>query len=274
MELSDLVAGQIYKRTALHDSFGGQRQGGISTPSKHPILMLFCNDSGSLYGYSDGPQENGIFWYTGEGQVGDMQFVRGNKAIRDHRAEGFSLHLFEGAEKTFVRYIGEAELVSYHEAIGPDINGDDRKVIVFELELRPAGTVDILPPMDDDGMKALNRMNQKDLRKAALSGSSQGVTPRQQTVLTFRRSEAIKLYVKKRANGVCEACGQPAPFTTKKGEPYLEPHHTTRLADGGPDHPRHVAAICPTCHRRIHSGVDGNELNAALESYLAGIEAE
>lgn len=274
MDLNDLIVGQIYKRSALHDSFGGQRQGGICTPANYPILMLFTNESGSLYGYSDGPQGNGMFWYTGEGQVGDMQFVRGNKAIRDHLADGSSLHLFEGAEKTFVRYIGEAELVSYHKAIGPDINGYDRKVIVFELALRPAGTINSSPLVGDDGIKDLPRMNQKDLRKAALAGSSHAVTPKQQVVLTFRRSEAIKLYVKRRANGVCEACRQPAPFNTKKGEPYLEPHHTTRLADGGPDHPRHVGALCPNCHRRIHSGSDGKEINARLERFLASIEVD
>jgi hypothetical protein len=39
--------------------------------------------------------------------------------------------------------------------------------------------------------------------------------------------------------------------------PNLEPHHIRRLADGGPDHPRWVAALCPTCHRRVHHGVDG-----------------
>ncbi|WP_160167772.1 hypothetical protein [Exiguobacterium oxidotolerans] len=37
-----------------------------------------------------------------------------------------------------------------------------------------------------------------------------------------------------------------------------------RLSDGGPDHPEHVAAICPNCHARIHRGVDGIEYNEIL----------
>lgn len=46
--------------------------------------------------------------------------------------------------------------------------------------------------------------------------------------------------------------------------PYLELHHIKRLADDGLDHPDWVAAICPNCHRRIHSGMDGPEWNARL----------
>ncbi len=75
-------------------------------------------------------------------------------------------------------------------------------------------------------------------------------------------------YVLARARGKCEACDQDAPFVKRDGTPYLEPHHTTRLADEGPDHPAWVAAICPTCHRRIHSGQDGAEWNSRLEERL------
>ena len=50
--------------------------------------------------------------------------------------------------------------------------------------------------------------------------------------------------------------------------PYLEPHHTTRLSDGGVDHPRPVIALCPTCHRKVHYGVGGAELNTRLIAQL------
>jgi 5-methylcytosine-specific restriction protein A len=77
------------------------------------------------------------------------------------------------------------------------------------------------------------------------------------------------VYVLKRANGVCEACANPAPFFTAKKRPYLEPHHVGRLADGGPDHPRFVAAVCPNCHRRVHSGADGSAYNAKIAEFVA-----
>jgi 5-methylcytosine-specific restriction protein A len=39
-------------------------------------------------------RQHGVFLYIGEGQKDDMLFVRGNKAIRDHAADGKDLHLF------------------------------------------------------------------------------------------------------------------------------------------------------------------------------------
>jgi hypothetical protein len=81
----------------------------------------------------------------------------------------------------------------------------------------------------------------------------------------YKRSKAVKDYVLMRAGGQCEACKKKAPFVRANGTPYLEPHHTTRLSDGGADHPRYVGAICPDCHREIHYGKDGVEKNKDLQ---------
>ncbi|WP_271566508.1 hypothetical protein [Bradyrhizobium sp. CCBAU 11386] len=44
------------------------------------------------------------------------------------------------------------------------------------------------------------------------------------------------------------------------------------MADGGPDHPTSVGAICPTCHRLIHHGEGGSKLNIELEQHVLKIE--
>ncbi len=69
------VLGNTYKRSDLHQKYGGQEQGGISTPSRHSFIMLFTGEQGQQYGYRDGWSEDGLFPYTGEGQRGDMPFV-------------------------------------------------------------------------------------------------------------------------------------------------------------------------------------------------------
>jgi hypothetical protein len=84
----------------------------------------------------------------------------------------------------------------------------------------------------------------------------------------YQRASAIKKYVQARANGHCEACGESAPFKTPDGRPYLETHHIEELGQGGEDHPDKVAAVCPTCHKRIHYGADGDALNEALTKKL------
>nr|WP_241430298.1 hypothetical protein [Vibrio sp. 624788] len=70
--------GQIYNRRAdIHGHYKGQQYGGIATPAAHPYVFIFTSDAGEEFGYSDGFSADGTFRYTGEGQVGDMQMVKG-----------------------------------------------------------------------------------------------------------------------------------------------------------------------------------------------------
>jgi 5-methylcytosine-specific restriction protein A len=127
------VPGEVYRRRELHEKYGGQMQGGISTPAEHKIVMLFTSERGKEHGYSDGWTERGVFLYTGEGQKGDMEFVRGNAAIRDHLEHGKEIHLFSQTSKGYVEYIDQMMCTGYHFRQGPDSNGEMRKMIVFEL---------------------------------------------------------------------------------------------------------------------------------------------
>ena len=74
-----------------------------------PLIFLFTGESGEAYGYEDSFRPDGTFWYTGEGQVGDMQFVRGNAAIATHLKNKKRLLLYEYLGKDKVRFLGEVE---------------------------------------------------------------------------------------------------------------------------------------------------------------------
>jgi 5-methylcytosine-specific restriction endonuclease McrA len=84
----------------------------------------------------------------------------------------------------------------------------------------------------------------------------------------YRRSPAIRKYAIERADGNCELCGAVAPFVKDDGEPFLEVHHVEELSEGGSDHPALVAAVCPNCHREIHYGKHGEDLNERLQKRL------
>jgi 5-methylcytosine-specific restriction enzyme A len=129
-----LEHGRVYRRRNIHEHFGGQRQGGISTPSRSNVVLLFTGPTGTNYGYRDAWSEDGHFHYTGEGQVGDMEMVRGNRAIRDHDDNGKSLLLFEFVRKGYVRYLGEMRYVDHRIVDGEDVDGNSRRTLVFELE--------------------------------------------------------------------------------------------------------------------------------------------
>ena len=76
--------GHEYRRRDLHAQYGGQGQGGISTPRSQPIILLFTSGRGEEHGYTDYWLDPDTLVYTGEGRYGDMVFVHGNVVIRDH----------------------------------------------------------------------------------------------------------------------------------------------------------------------------------------------
>lgn len=75
-------------------------------------------------------------------------------------------------------------------------------------------------------------------------------------VTQYVRDPRVMAYVLRRAGGMCEACESPAPFKRIDGSPYLEAHHILPLAEGGPDTVENCAALCPNCHRAMHSAAD------------------
>ena len=249
------VRGKTYRRRDLHKLYRGQQRGGISTPAAQPFVMLFTGGAGQAYGYRDGWSEEGLFLYTGEGHRGDMLFVRGNRAIRDHIADGKDLYLFEQTDSGSVRYMGQMVCIGFHERRGPDMNGYDRRAIIFELvPLEEFNNKDFWSDALLD--EQLWKEQLVSLRERAITFSDVAKDPIERKNSAQRRSDEVRTYVLRRARGACEACGDPAPFKTDSGRPYLETHHIRRLSDGGPDHPRWVVALCPNCHQRAHHSED------------------
>lgn len=263
--------GQIYKRRAdIHGPFGGQQQGGISTPKDHPVIFAFTGSAGTQHGYEDGWSDDGVFNYFGEGQTGAMTFTGGNRAIREQLANGKELLLFEKVRRDgSVRYMGNFTFIGYEYREAPDTNGDTRQAIVFKL----------LPQTDfseDSGEEDQLPANFGELRKRAYEAGDQAQTAEtvQAKRQAFKRSAAVKFYALERAAGICENCDQPAPFLTSSGKPFLEVHHIMRLTDGGPDRPDRVAAICPNCHRAAHHSDGKTELNQSLLDHIEEKESE
>lgn len=270
--------GRSYRRADLHEEYGGQQQGGISTPASQPVIFIFTGEQGEQYGYRDGFRTDGTFWYTGEGQIGDMEMIRGNRAIRDHERDGKALHLFTYTNQPqgYVEYMAEATCVGHHMETTPDRDGNPRQAIVFELDLSSPAEGFSSASVQESPEEAPTGLWKKSLealrRKASESGA--GTTVQERKAKIYERSRAVRVYVLRRADGRCEGCGEAAPFETPKGRPYLEPHHIRRRADAGPDHPRWVIALCPNCHRRVHYGSDGEEYNRQLTDQVGLLEVE
>ena len=137
------VPDEIYRRQDLHAAFGGPHQSGISPSGKFPVIFLFTGESGRQYGYRDGWQDDGTYHYSGEGQVGDMTFTRGNRALLTHLDRGRELFLFERVARPtgHVRFIGQIVYTKHRLVHGvPGRDGQERTSIMFVLAVASDGT--------------------------------------------------------------------------------------------------------------------------------------
>lgn len=90
---------------------------------------------------------------------------------------------------------------------------------------------------------------------------------------TYARLPVVVAYARQRARGTCELCREPAPFEAVAGQPYLEVHHIVPLCEGGPDTCDNVAALCPNCHRELHSGRERLGRRGDLLAWVRKLEA-
>lgn len=131
MEQIPFIPKQVYRRSSLHDQYGGSRQSGISPLAKHSWIFIFSGAKGKQHGYKDRWENKNIFSYTGEGQVGDMTFTRGNLALRDHLQNGKRVFLFEYVRTGYVMFVSELSLIDFDYFETHDRNGELRIGIKF-----------------------------------------------------------------------------------------------------------------------------------------------
>ena len=114
----------------------------------------------------------------------------------------------------------------------------------------------------------LQRLRKQAERESSENPKREDVSSSTTTTSRYKRSSAVREYALARAEGTCEVCNKDAPFLKKNGDPYLEVHHVNELSEGGADDPSIVGAVCPSCHKEIHYGEDGDELNEKLRKRL------
>jgi hypothetical protein len=127
-----LEIGQSYLKLDLHSAFGGNPRAGICPTLSGVVLVFSDPPSGTRFGYDQNDEVvQGIYRYTGEGQSGDQQLVRGNKAL----LSGEKLLLFSRQDAKSWIFLGEVGLDTepFEIVSAPDRNGNLRKVLVFRF---------------------------------------------------------------------------------------------------------------------------------------------
>ncbi|EOW0019778.1 HNH endonuclease, partial [Klebsiella pneumoniae] len=114
-------------------------------------------------------------------------------------------------------------------------------------------------PTDDESIlsKRVSRLIKIPLKEPE-GYKTPGTLERVQKV--YIRDPAVKAWVLQKSKGVCERCGENAPFLINGDTPYLEVHHVIPLSLSGADTISNCVALCPNCHRALHYSQNSEEL--------------
>lgn len=247
--------GEAISNTELARRFACSNMGGMRRSHKTNTLVLI---SDPYKGFYTDTWHDHILHYTGMGKTGDQSLDHAqNRTLANIPTNGVDAYLFEVFEPGEYTFIGRVELHDDpYQADQADSDGHPRRVWIFPLRL----TEGHQPPQPaDQQLVAIDHAQQQQARKLsnqALARLAQRPNrptgPRAATTTIHQRDPYVAEYAKRRANGRCQLCRQPAPFKVKN-EPYLECHHIIWLSRGGPDTTSNTVALCPNCHRRVHA---------------------
>lgn len=267
------IRGESYDREQILDFIGSkQHQSGIVHGHESPdfIAIFTGGRHGKRSGYEDGWAPDGLFRYCGQGTRGNQLLISSNKLLSEH--QGIVL-LFEtwkpkNSWKGKQRFLGEYKVIGHEWKTGQGIRQADQ-LIIFSL-------VPIENFFGDYQLHISSKegIDLASLRADAINASQTIVFPHPTRSEYRARSARVARYVLARSNGICESCNKKAPFSRNDGSPYLEVHHTSRLADEGPDDILHVAGICPNCHREAHFGPEVTLFRDKLEKLIAEKERD
>ena len=267
-EIGDTVTNAKICTEFLCGNMGGMRRAKATN-----TLVIISDPTKALYEdkwYGD------TLHYTGMGKVGD-QALKGNQNLTlfNSNTNGIDVHLFEVLEARNYFYHGPVKLVGKpYQEIQKDDDGNSRTVWMFPV--KPINKVSIgnkeFDAYENVRKTKVRALTKAELRARAKESSKKEVSSRNVLSTTYVRDQNIAEYAKEWAEGICQLCGETAPFKDRNGSPYLESHHIIWLADGGSDSIDNTIALCPNCHRKMHVINDQADVNALLEKARKNLE--
>jgi 5-methylcytosine-specific restriction protein A len=140
LKIADLVSGRIYTHDEIIQTFVVASSGGMRRSHANNALVLLSRHhvDPEQNPYEDRWEADGLFHYTGEGQVGDQSLdYRQNKTLNESDQNGISIYLFESSRDNEYVYRGEVMLAKppYPEQ-APDRDGKLRRVYKFPLRVK------------------------------------------------------------------------------------------------------------------------------------------
>lgn len=227
--------GEAITNEELWTTFQCKNVGGMRRSHRTNTLVIISHSTMSLY--EDRWIDNDLLYFTGMGKTGDQSLsFDQNKTLAESNSNGVDIHLFEVLDESKKRkFVYRGRVCLFSEPFQETQRGEDgreRNAWVFPIKLL------------------------SDIRAAngSLSNNDNSSMVNQREVMTsqYVRGGSVAEQTKRRANGICQLCNNPAPFRDNNNEPYLESHHIKWLSRGGQDTIENTVALCPNCHRKMH----------------------
>lgn len=250
--INELEIGKEYHNKMISETFKCSEQGGMRRSHLSNTLVLFSDHTKGVYEDKTILDENGneMLLYTGMGQKDDQDINFGqNKTLNESKELSIKIYMFEAFHPGKHIFRGEVKLVQ--APYTTDQFG--RQVWIFPLayiENEYYISEEMADEKDKRQEQAANKLNDEELYE--LANEVEKVGERKAITKVYVRNHHVTAHVKRRAKGLCDLCGKPAPFYDKNGLPYLECHHVDWLAHGGKDGIDNAVALDPSCHRKMH----------------------
>ncbi len=246
--------GTVISNQELSKIFGVGNMGGMRRSLSNRLLVIITDHTKGLY---DDKWYGDELHYTGMGKTGD-QVLTGNqnRTLAESNQNGVTVHLFEVQKPSQYIYQGVVTLCGkpYQEK-QKDENGTVRNVWMFPLRSSAQFASITEPELDayiHTQQRTATKLSLSQLTTIANEHSTNKPTYRKTAGKTYIRDPYVAELAKRKAQGICQLCGKPAPFKDKDGNPYLESHHIIWLSNGGEDSIANTIALCPNCHRKMH----------------------
>ena len=198
----NLVPGNIYKRTEVQASYGGNPQYGITPTKDSKKVFIWSNKSGTHHGYQDGWSDDGsIYYYTGSGQTGDqdLEAPRHNGRLLRHSENGDEVLLFIGQKGPGGQWKYECKLslIDYEFFQTKDKNNKNRKAVRFIFER----------VQDKRGGSTFNAPQSEQPAKEPSLSTKPNQTERKGLVTTRVGQGAYRRQILQRYDGKCAVTG-------------------------------------------------------------------
>ena len=251
-----LKAGDTITNAELVRLFKCANQGGMRRSHQTNSLVLISDHT--KYVHQDRWMAADLLHYTGMGLEGDqsLDYLQ-NKTLLESAANGVTPYLFEVYVPNQYLYRGQVNLAGQPvKERQPDASGKLRKVWVFPLQIMGSDAKFTVP---EDLVTRKQRRDRKRAQQMTTTDLFTRAVHREKKPASYpaparaaSRDAYVAEFARRRANGHCQLCSQPAPFQNKTSEPYLELHHIRSLGQGGRDTVSNCVALCPNCHKKMH----------------------